>query len=97
MAKAAAALVLHSAVTCFGALQVEPPADAQLRKDGKSLLNIRCGDWRDLHSTWDDTKQKIFYAKYMGQDCEQSLESGDKTPGCRFMDGNKAGGEGKGF
>jgi hypothetical protein len=78
-------------------LQVEPPADAQLRKDGKSLLNIRCGDWRDLHSTWDDTKQKTFYAKCMGQDCEQSLESGDKTPGCRFMDGNKAGGEGKGF
>ena len=97
MTKTVSSLVLHSVVTWFCALQVEPPTDAQLRKDDKSLLNIRCGDRRDLHSTWDDTKQKIFYAKYMGQDCEQSLQSGDKTPGCRFMDDNKAGGEGKGF
>jgi len=78
-------------------LQVEPPADAQLRKDSKSLLNIRCADWRDQHTTWDETKQKTFYAKCMGQDCEQSLESGADKLGCRFLDGNKDGGEGKGF
>ena len=89
---------------------------------GNSLLNIRCADWRDLHATWDqtkqvcprmltyadvcrrllsmltyadgcETKQKTFYAKCMAQDCEQSLEAGATTPGCRFMDGNKEGGE----
>ncbi len=40
-----------------------------------------------------ETKQKTFYAKCMAQDCEQSLEAGVTTPGCRFMDGNKEAGE----
>jgi len=58
----------------------------------KSLLNIRCADWRDSAHTWAPTKQQGYYASCMAQDCEQSLEGGESNhpdlPGCRFLDGN---------
>jgi len=58
----------------------------------KSLLNIRCADWRDLAHVWAPAKQQSFYASCMAQDCVQSLEGGESNrpdqPGCRFLDGN---------
>jgi len=62
---------------------------------GKSLINIRCADWRDKHHTWSENKQKDYYANCMAQDCVQSLEGGNANkpdqPGCRFLDGNSKG------
>ena len=70
-----------------------PPTDVNvcsIQADGtcKSMLNIRCADWRDKADTWRDSKQLDYIQKCMGQDCEQSMESGSDTPGCRFLDGN---------
>ena len=65
-------------VTC-GTVQSNGPC--------KSLLNIRCADWRDKADTWTAYKQKDFIQQCMAQDCVQSLESGSDTPGCRFLDG----------
>ena len=70
-----------------------PPADVMvcsMQADGtcKSMLNIRCANWRDQADTWRDSKQLDYIQQCMGQDCEQSMESGSDTPGCRFMDGN---------
>ena len=65
----------------------------------KSMLNIRCSDWRDGADSWEAAKQKEYIEKCMAQDCVQSLESGSpgggptaagaipETPGCRFLDG----------
>lgn len=66
-----------------------------MNKEGKSLLNIRCANWRDYHHTWAETKQKDYYANCMAQDCVQSLEGGNSNkpnePGCRFLDGTSKG------
>ncbi|EKX53688.1 hypothetical protein GUITHDRAFT_100664 [Guillardia theta CCMP2712] len=68
---------------------VEGEKDANiLGSDGKSLLNIRCADWRNQRGSFAPGKQKEYYAKCMSQDCVQSLESGQETPGCRFLDAN---------
>jgi len=72
-----------------------PPAEAPpdssvcaMQSDGtcKSLLNIRCADWRDGADNWAAAKQKDYISKCMAQDCEQSMETGSDTPGCRFLD-----------
>ena len=72
-----------------------PPAEeapysevCTMHKDGtcKSLLNIRCADWRDKADTWQASKQKDYISKCMAQDCEQSMEVGEDHPGCRFLD-----------
>jgi hypothetical protein len=85
-----------------------PPADAITIKDAvgaalcvqdskypnecKSLLNIRCTDWRDLADSFAPTKQEVYYAGCMAQDCAQSMEGGNLNkqdqPGCRFLDYN---------
>jgi len=67
-----------------------PPTEVcTMQSDGtcKSLLNIRCADWRDKADTFAAAKQKDYMQQCMGQDCVQSLESGSDTPGCRFLDG----------
>ena len=56
-----------------------PPAEAnvcEMQQDGtcKSLLNIRCADWRDKAHTWASYKQKDYIEKCMAQDCVQSME-----------------------
>jgi len=41
--------------------------DANYPHQCKSLLNIRCADWRDSADTWAPTKQEKFYAACMAQ------------------------------
>jgi hypothetical protein len=66
--------------------------DTAYPNECKSLLNIRCADWRDKADYWSPSKQVKFYASCMSQDCEQSLEGGNtnkpEQPGCRFLDAN---------
>ena len=68
-----------------------PPPDTlcTMQSDGtcKSLLNIRCADWRDKADTFAAAKQKTYIEECMAQDCVQSMESGKDTPGCRYLDG----------
>jgi len=62
-----------------------PPAvvpDGLYNAQGKSLVNIRCADFRDKATTMDTSKQLEFYSICMAQDCQQSLESDN----CRFLD-----------
>jgi len=66
----------------------EPDANTLYNGQGKSILNIRCANFRDSAQTWASTKQIEYYSKCMAQDCVQSLESGDSNPGCRFLDTN---------
>jgi len=74
-------------VTGAWVVQVPSPEMGMLSDaNGKSLINIRCADWRDQKDVWAKAKQIEYYSKCMAQDCEQSLESGDSTPGCRFLD-----------
>jgi hypothetical protein len=65
-----------------------PEVGTLMNGKGKSLINIRCANWRDQKQTWQKSKQIEYYSKCMAQDCVQSLESGDSTPGCRFLDSN---------
>ena len=67
-----------------------PPSDLCKMQPGgtcKSLINMHCSSWRDSADTWAASKQLQFMEKCMSQDCEQSLEAGKDTPGCRFLDG----------
>ena len=50
-----------------------PTSVCSLQNDGtcKSILNIRCADWRDEADTWALYKQKDYIEKCMAQDCEQ--------------------------
>jgi hypothetical protein len=66
----------------------DPPANTLFNTASKSILNIRCANWRDKKTSWSKSKQIQYYSKCMAQDCEQSLESGESTPGCRFLDEN---------
>ena len=68
--------------------ETSPAAGTLFDATGKSLINIRCANWRDKKETWSKSKQIEYYSKCMAQDCVQSLESGDSTPGCRFLDSN---------
>ena len=70
-----------------------PPVEANLctmQADGscKSMLNMYCGQWRDSADTMSSSKQKKNLEMCMAQDCQQSMESGRDTPGCRFLDSN---------
>jgi len=70
-----------------------PPAEANvctMQADGscKSMLNMYCGQWRDSADTMSSSKQKQKLEMCMAQDCQQSMESGHDTPGCRFLDSN---------
>jgi len=61
-------------------------------KDGKSLLNSYCANYRDMFKK-NPAKNKAKLLKLMtqcmNQDCVQSLEGGAKEkPGCRFLDEN---------
>jgi len=67
----------------------DPPSEVCTKQsDGtcKALLNIRCADWRDKADTFSKSKQLDYIQQCMGQDCEQSMETGSDTPGCRFME-----------
>jgi len=61
-------------------------------KEGKSLLNKYCADYRDsFKKSPAKNKAKIqkLMTKCMNQDCAQSLEGGSESkPGCRFLSGN---------
>ena len=51
-----------------------------------SYINIKCSEWRDSAHTWPADKQVTMLERCMKEDCEQSLETGKYTPGCRFVD-----------
>lgn len=63
-----------------------PPDGTLFNGQGQSLLNSHCATWRDQHTSLSVTNQMKKMAKCMGQDCEQSLETGNA---CRFHDANR--------